>query len=110
MLETLRQDYIVTARAKGLSERVVIRKHALPNGLMRSSVNVNTVVGLLSGVVIVETVFNYTVSAWQPLSAAVNLDVIAVLAFVLLNGLILVLANLVVDILYAYIDPRVRLD
>ncbi|HOV49343.1 MAG TPA: ABC transporter permease [Anaerolineae bacterium] len=111
MLETLRQDYIVTARAKGLSERVVIRKHALPNGLMPVvTLSGNTVVGLLSGVVIVETVFNYPGIGMAAARAAVNLDVITVLAFVLLNGLILVLANLVVDILYAYIDPRVRLD
>ncbi len=111
MLETLRQDYITTARAKGLAERIVIRRHALPNGLMPVvTLSGGTVVGLLSGVVIVETVFNFPGIGMAAARAAVNLDVITVLAFVLLNGLILVLANLIVDILYAYIDPRVRLD
>ncbi|MBN1486611.1 MAG: ABC transporter permease [Anaerolineae bacterium] len=111
MLETLRQDYITTARAKGLSERTVIRRHALPNGLMPViTLGGNTVVGLLSGVVIVETVYNYPGIGSAAADAAVNLDVITVLAFVLLNGFILVMANLIVDILYAYIDPRVRLD
>lgn len=111
MLETLRQDYITTARAKGLAERVVIRKHALPNALMPVvTLSGGTVVGLLSGVVLVETVFNFPGIGMAAARAAVNLDVLTVLAFVLLNGLILVLANLIVDILYAYIDPRVRLD
>lgn len=111
MLETLRQDYITTARAKGLAERIVIRRHALPNALMPVvTLSGGTIVGLLSGVVIVETVFNFPGIGMAAARAAVNLDVITVLAFVLLNGLILVLANLIVDILYAYIDPRVRLD
>jgi peptide/nickel transport system permease protein len=111
MLETLRQDYITTARSKGVSERVVVNRHALPNALMPVvTLGGNTVVGLLSGVVIVETVFNYPGIGSAAAAAAVQLDVITVLAFTMLNGLVLVLANLVVDILYAYIDPRVRLD
>ncbi len=111
MLETLRQDYITTARAKGLAERTVINKHALPNALMPVvTLGGNTVVGLLSGVVIIETVFNYPGMGAAAARAASQLDVITVLAFVLFNGLILVLANVVVDVLYAYIDPRVRLD
>ncbi len=111
MLETLRQDYITTARAKGLSERTVIRQHALPNALMPVvTLGGGTVVGLLSGVVIIETVYNYPGMGAAAAKAASQLDVITVLAFVLFNGLILVLANVVVDILYAYVDPRVRLD
>ncbi|MGC9397742.1 MAG: ABC transporter permease [Anaerolineae bacterium] len=111
MLETLRQDYITTARAKGLKERVVINRHALPNALMPVvTLGGSTVVGLLSGVVIVETVFNYPGIGSAAAEAAVQLDVITVLAFALLNGFMLVVANLVVDILYAYIDPRVRLS
>jgi peptide/nickel transport system permease protein len=111
MLETLRQDYITTARAKGLSERVVINQHALPNGLLPVvTLAGGTVVGLLSGVVIIETVFNYPGIGSAAAAAAGNLDVITVLAFVLFNGAILVFANVIVDILYAYIDPRVRLD
>ncbi|MGC9397214.1 MAG: ABC transporter permease [Anaerolineae bacterium] len=111
MLETLRQDYITTARSKGLSERVVIRQHALPNALMPVvTLGGGTVLGLLSGVVIVETVFDYRGMGSAFAAAAVQLDIITVLAFTLLNGCIMIVANLIIDILYAYIDPRVRLD
>ncbi|HQE92052.1 MAG TPA: ABC transporter permease [Anaerolineae bacterium] len=111
MLETLRQDYIMTARAKGLSEHAVIMQHALPNALMPVvTLSGGTVVGLLAGVVIIETVFNYPGMGAAAARAASQLDVVTELAFVLFNGLILVLANVVVDILYAYIDPRIRLD
>jgi peptide/nickel transport system permease protein len=111
MLETLRQDYITTARSKGLSEDVVIRKHALPNALLPViTLAGGTVIGLLGGVVIVETVFNYPGMGSAFASAAVQLDVITVLAFTLINSLIMVVAYVIVDVLYAYIDPRVRLD
>lgn len=111
MLEVLRQEYITTARAKGLAERVVIRKHALPNALMPVvTLGGMTVVGLLGGVVITETVFNYPGIGRAAATAAVRLDIVAVLGFTLFIGFILVLANLVVDVLYAVIDPRVRLD
>jgi len=80
MLETLRQDYITTARAKGLKERVVINRHALPNALMPVvTLGGSTVVGLLSGVVIVETVFNYPGIGSAAAEAAVQLDVITVM-------------------------------
>ncbi|MBN1955251.1 MAG: ABC transporter permease [Anaerolineae bacterium] len=111
MLEVLRQDYITTARAKGLVERLVINRHALPNGLMPVvTLGGGTVIGLLGGVVIVETVFNYPGIGSAAAAAAVNLDVLTILAFTLMNGFILVVANVIVDILYAVIDPRVRLD
>lgn len=111
MLETLRQDYITTARSKGLSERVVVNQHALPNALMPVvTLGGGTVLGLLSGVVIVETVFDYRGMGSAFAAAAVQLDIITVLAFTLLNGCIMIVAYVVIDILYAYIDPRVRLD
>ena len=111
MLETLRQDYITTARSKGLSERTVVRQHALPNALMPVvTLGGGTVLGLLSGVVIVETVFDYRGMGSAFAAAAVQLDIVTVLAFTLLNGCIMIVANVVVDVLYAYIDPRVRLD
>ncbi|NOZ28046.1 MAG: ABC transporter permease [Chloroflexi bacterium] len=111
MLESLRQDYITTARSKGLREREVIRRHALPNALIPvATIGGLTVVGLLNGVVITETVFNYPGIGSAAARAALQLDVVTILAFTLFNGFILVLANLVVDILYAYIDPRVRLE
>jgi peptide/nickel transport system permease protein len=111
MLEVLRQDYITTARAKGLHERVVVNRHALPNALMPVvTIGGTMVLGLLSGVVITETVFNYPGIGSAAADAASNLDVVTVLALALLNGLVLVIANVVIDVLYAFIDPRVQLD
>jgi peptide/nickel transport system permease protein len=65
---------------------------------------------LLNGVVITETVFNYPGMGKAAADAAVQLDVITVLGLVLFNGVILVLSNLVVDVTYAFLDPRIRLD
>jgi peptide/nickel transport system permease protein len=111
MLETLRQEYVTTARAKGLPERDVIFKHAQPNAM----IPVVTLAGfqvilLLGGVVITETVFNYPGIGAAAADAAAQLDVIAVLGFALFNGFVLILSNLVVDVLYAVVDPRVRLS
>lgn len=111
MLETLRQDYVTTARAKGLPEQTVIHKHAQPNAM----IPVVTLAGfevilLLGGVVITETVFNYPGIGTAAADAAAQLDVVTVLGFALFNGFILILANLVVDVMYAVIDPRVRLS
>ena len=110
MLEVLRQDYVNTARAKGLSEREVIDQHARPNAM----IPVATIGGLLllsflNGAVITETVFNYRGIGWYFADAALALDVVAVLGLVLFYAVILVLGNLVVDIMYAWLDPRVRL-
>jgi len=111
MLEVLRQDYITTARAKGLSERRVIFRHALPNALMPVvTIGGMMVVGLLNGVVITETVFNYPGMGKAAADAALNLDVVTVLGLTLFSGTLLIFSNLVVDIMYAYIDPRVRLE
>jgi peptide/nickel transport system permease protein len=111
MLETLRMEYVTTARAKGLSEHDVIFKHAQPNAM----IPVVTLAGLevvllLGGVVITETVFNYPGIGQAAADAAAQLDVITVLGFALFDGLILIVANLIVDILYAVVDPRVRLS
>jgi len=110
MLETLRQDYVTTARSKGLTERVVINKHAQRNALLP----VTTVAGLmvanlLNGVVVVETVFNFRGLGAFAASAAVQLDLPSILGFSLFNGVLLVLTNLAVDFMYAFFDPRVRL-
>ncbi len=111
MLETLRQDYVTTARAKGLPERVVINRHARRNALIPvATVAGWTIAGLMGGVVITETIFNYPGLGRFAASAALQLDIAAVLGFALFNGLLLVTANLVVDVMYAFIDPRVRLE
>ncbi len=111
MLETLRQEYVVTARAKGLKERDVVSKHARPNALIPvATIGGLQVAGLLGGVVFTETIFDFPGIGSAAANAAQQLDVITVLAFTLLTALILILANLVVDVMYAYLDPRVRLQ
>jgi len=111
MLDTLRQDYMTTARAKGLSERVVIWRHAVINGLIPVvTVGGLILVGLLNGVVITETVFNYPGMGSFLAEAAISLDVVSVLGVTLFSSLILTGGNLIVDVLYAFIDPRIRLQ
>jgi peptide/nickel transport system permease protein len=110
MLEVLRQDYVTTARAKGLKEKAVINKHARPNAMIPvATVGGIMLLNLASGVVITETVFNYRGMGWFIAHSAIHLDVISVMGFALFNGVLIVLGNLAVDILYAFLDPRVRL-
>lgn len=110
MLDVIRQDYVNVARAKGLSERNVINKHALPNAMIPvATIGGLLLVGLMNGVVITETVFNYRGIGFWIANSALNLDVISVLGVTLFEAALLVLANLVVDVLYAYLDPRIKL-
>ena len=111
MLETLNMDYVTTARAMGVPERDVINKHARPNAMIPIITLAGfQVIGLLGGVVITETVFNYPGIGFAAANAAQQLDVVTVLGLAIFNGFILIVANLVVDILYAVVDPRVRLS
>lgn len=111
MLETLRMDYVITARSKGLKESDVINKHARPNAMLPVVTMMGgSIVGLLGGVVITETVFNYPGIGKAAADAAAQLDVVTILGLAIFTGLILIVSNLVVDILYAFIDPRVRLS
>lgn len=111
MLESLHQDYMTTAKAKGVSIKNSINKHALPNAMIPVITMAGfTVILLLGGVVITETIFSYPGIGSAAARAAAQLDVVTVLGFAIFNGVILILANLVVDILYAVIDPRVRLS
>jgi len=110
MLETLGEDYIRTARAKGLPERVVIYKHALRAGLTP----IVTAVGidfafLLGGAIIIEQVFTLPGLGKLTLDSTLSLDLSIIMATVLLAGFFVILANLIVDLLYAVIDPRVTL-
>jgi peptide/nickel transport system permease protein len=110
MLETLRQDYVVTARAKGLKESDVINHHARPNAMLPVvTLAGSSIVGLLGGVVITETVFNYPGIGKAAADAAAQLDVVTILGLAIFTGTILILSNLIVDVIYAFIDPRVRL-
>jgi peptide/nickel transport system permease protein len=111
MLEVLGQDYVRTARAKGMGERAVIQKHARPNAMLPVVTLAGlTVVALLNGAAITETVFNWPGLGKRFVDAAVNLDVVTVLGLAVFSATVLIVGNLIVDILYAYIDPRVRLS
>lgn len=109
MLEIIRQDYIRTARAKGLAERVVVYKHALKNAL----IPVITVIGLqtgslLGGAVLTETVFSRPGLGSLVVSAIQTNDYPLMQGAVLFIATVYVMVNLVVDITYAFIDPRIR--
>jgi peptide/nickel transport system permease protein len=111
MLETLRQEYVVTARSKGLKESTVVNAHARPNALIPvATLSGYTVAVLLGGAIITETIFSFPGIGQAAGAAAAQLDVIATLSITLLSAFILILANLVVDVMYAFLDPRVRLS
>lgn len=110
MLEALSKGYIVTARAKGLAEKEVINKHARRNALIPVITLSGLLIGgLMTGVTITETVFGFGgLGNWAATSARM-IDVPSVLGFAMFTALVFVITNLIVDILYAYIDPRIRL-
>jgi dipeptide transport system permease protein len=110
MLESLGKGYILTARAKGLDERVVVNKHARRNALIPVlTVSGYVFAGLAGGAVITETIFTYKGIGWWAWQGASRLDIPSVLGFALFSAVLFVLVNLVVDILYTRVDPRVRL-
>lgn len=111
MLEVLRQDYVRTARAKGLSERVVVFKHALRNGMT----SVITVLALLfafmlSGAIVIEYIFNWPGIGRYAVQSILALDLPAVMGTTLVFTLVIVIVNLLADIAYAALDPRIRLE
>jgi peptide/nickel transport system permease protein len=111
MLEILSADYVTTARAKGLKERVVVTRHALRNAL----IPLVTILGLefgflLSGVVVTETVFSWPGVGRLVFNAISQRDIPVVQASVVFFAFLFVLLNLVVDLLYVRLDPRVRLN
>lgn len=109
MLETLRQDYVTTARAKGLPERAVVFKHARRNAMIPIvTISVSLFIGLLTGVAITETVFNFKGLGFWAVQAAGLFDVPAVIGVTLFSTTLIVLGNLLADILYARLDPRIR--
>lgn len=111
MLDTLRKDYIRTARAKGVEEKKVVHQHARKNALIPViTVAGMMIVGMLGGVVITETVFTYPGLGYWAASSAQQLDYGSIIGFALLFAFMMVVGNLIVDISYALIDPRVRLE
>ncbi len=110
MLEVLSKEYIRTARAKGLDESVVIHKHAKRNALIPvTTVGGAMVINLFAGTVIVEVIFNRTGLGSFTAQAATQLDYAAIMGSALFYSTILVVGNLIIDVLYAIIDPRIRL-
>ncbi len=109
MMEALRQDYILLARSKGLKERTVIYKHALKNAMLPAlTVTGLLFAALLSGVVIIEDIFNWPGIGQAVVQASLFFDINFLELYTLVTALIIVIANLTVDILYAFLDPRIR--
>ena len=111
MMEVLGQEYIVTARSKGLLEKVVVLKHALRNAF----IPIITVIGLQFGSLLGGAVLTETVFAWPGIGRLIVDSILArdypmVQGIVLVFALLYIVVNLVVDILYAYIDPRIHYD
>ena len=110
ILETMGEDYIRTARAKGLSERVVFRKHAFRAGLTPIDTSAGLdLAGLLGGAIITEYIFSLPGLGRVAIGAVTDYDLPTITAAVLVSAVFIIIANLVVDILYVAIDPRVRI-
>lgn len=110
MLEVLNKPYITLARVKGLRESQVIDKHARRNALIPViTLSGLMTAGMLTGLTITETVFSFPGIGHWAAQAALNLDIPSVIGYALFCAIVFVIANLIVDILYAYIDPRIRL-
>lgn len=111
MLEILQKDYLRTARAKGIGERLVINRHALRNAL----VPIVTVIGmqipvLFGGAVIVEQLFSWPGLGLMTMSAILTRDYPVIMGVCLLSAVVVLLANLVTDILYAVVNPTIQYE
>lgn len=111
MLEVIRQDYIRTARAKGLSEKKVIYKHALRNALIPVITVLSMSLGsILSGAVLTETVFMWPGMGTMVYRAITNRDYPVVMAGTMVLAIVMLFANLLADVMYAVVDPRIKYD
>lgn len=109
LLEVLSQDYVRTARAKGLVERAVLLKHALRNALIPILTITGLQIGsLLGGVVLVEIIFSWPGLGTYAYTAVTVLDVNAIMAITIVTGILYAGINLIVDLLYTVVDPRIR--
>jgi peptide/nickel transport system permease protein len=109
LLEVLREDYIRTARAKGVIEKLVVNRHALKNSMLP----VVTVIGiefafLMGGLVVTEQVFNLNGLGKLFVDSVTNHDYTLTQALVMLVAFIFVVMNIVIDVIYAWLDPRIR--
>lgn len=109
MLEVLGQDYIRTARAKGLRERSVLFRHALRNAFMPTLTMIGLSFGwLMGGSVLIETIFDWPGIGLYAVNSALTLDFMPIMGIALIYGVVFSLINMVIDIMYAFIDPRIR--
>ena len=110
MLEVINQDYIRTARAKGLKEKVVIYKHALRNGLIPVITYIGmSLPGLFAGALITETIFVWPGIGRIGYEAILNRDYTLLMGFNMFMAVLTLMGNLLSDILYAVVDPRIKL-
>lgn len=111
MLEVMNQDYVRTARAKGLSERVVIVRHAFRNSLIPLATIIPLdFAGILGGAVITEKIFGWTGMGTMFLSGLQHHEINPIMTYVLIIGAVAILANFLSDLLYAVLDPRIRVN
>jgi peptide/nickel transport system permease protein len=109
LLEVLTQDFIKAARSKGLAERIVLFRHALRNALIPTTTVIGMAYGsLLEGAILTETIFAWPGLGRYSTGAFLSVDFMAVMGSTLLIAIVYSLANLIVDILYAFLDPRIR--
>jgi peptide/nickel transport system permease protein len=111
MLDVINTDYVRTARAKGLPERKVIMRHVFRNALIPlvtiSALNFGA---LLGGAIVTETVFSLDGIGFYFIQKLGQLDVYAVMAYLVVTSTIIIFFNLIADVLYGYLDPRIRYD
>ncbi|MBK8447561.1 MAG: ABC transporter permease subunit [Micropruina sp.] len=111
MLEVMNQDYIRTARAKGLSERLVIVRHALRNALLPlASIVPVDFITMIGGAVITETIFNWAGMGRLFVTSLYGSEIDPVMAYIMITGALAMMANLVADFLYGILDPRIRVN
>jgi peptide/nickel transport system permease protein len=111
MLDSLNQDFVRTARAKGVPERTVVFKHALRNALLPVVTNIGLEIPFLfTGAIVVETIFSWPGMGRQFIMAVETFDYPVLMGILLVTAVIVVFANLVADVAYAVVDPRVQYD
>ncbi|MGH2435769.1 MAG: ABC transporter permease, partial [bacterium] len=111
MLEVIRQDYVRTARAKGLADQIVTRKHAVRNALIPIITLIALAIpGILDGAVVTETVFSWPGMGLLLFQAVLGHDHAVAMAVLLFLAVATILANLMADVTYALVDPRIRYE
>jgi len=111
LIDVMTDDYILTARAKGLTDYQVLRRHALPNGMppMVALIAMD-IAFILGGAYQVEVIFNYPGIGYRTIDAIYNLDFPILQFIVVIGGVAVVIANFLADLVLIYIDPRIRIS